>query len=354
MESIPLVSVVTPFYNTQAYLSECIESVLRQTYTNWEYVLVDNCSNDGSGEIARRYEARYPDRIRVVHTDSFLSQIQNYNFALSCISPESKYCKIVQADDFLFPECLRLMTNAAEQDATVGVVGAYSLEGRRVAFDGLPYPSPVVPGPTIGRLFFLDDLYLFGSPTQLLLRSDLVRNHKPFYDESHAPFEDAAVVFQLLTQCNFGFVHQVLTFTRRDNPSLMGVLATLDYWEAFKLLMLHAFGCDYLEQAEFEAQLQKKEQIYANLLVNRAISLRGRDFWNFHLALLRQMGYSLKSQRIWRLVLRGLSHAVFSPESAGNFIAGFQRLGALARRFGRRAFLAGTSATPNPSPKRKT
>jgi len=49
----PLVSVVTPFYNTQAFLPECIESVLRQSYENWEYLLVDNCSTDGSGEIAQ-------------------------------------------------------------------------------------------------------------------------------------------------------------------------------------------------------------------------------------------------------------------------------------------------------------
>ena len=54
MESQPLVSVVTPFYNTADYLGECIESVLRQTYENWGYVLVDNCSTDGLSEIAER------------------------------------------------------------------------------------------------------------------------------------------------------------------------------------------------------------------------------------------------------------------------------------------------------------
>ena len=90
MESIPLVSVVTPFYNTRDFLAECIESVLRQTYSNFEYILVDNCSTDGSSDIAKQYAARFPDKIRLLHTESFLSQVQNYNFALSCISPEQQ------------------------------------------------------------------------------------------------------------------------------------------------------------------------------------------------------------------------------------------------------------------------
>jgi len=100
----PLVSVVTPFYNTREFLAECIESVLRQTYANWEYVLVNNKSTDGSEEVVQPYVERFPDKIRLIHTDSFLTQVQNYNFALAQISPHSKYCKMVQADDWILPE----------------------------------------------------------------------------------------------------------------------------------------------------------------------------------------------------------------------------------------------------------
>ena len=118
MESSPLVSVVTPFYNTREFLAECIESVLRQTYTNWEYILVDNCSTDGSSDIAEQYAARFPETIRLIHTASFLSQVRNYNFALSHISHDSKYCKMVQADDWIFPDCLRSMV---ERDGPGGL-----------------------------------------------------------------------------------------------------------------------------------------------------------------------------------------------------------------------------------------
>ena len=186
MESTPLVSVVTPFYNTREFLAECIESVLHQTYTNWEYILVDNCSTDGSTEIAKRYASQYPNTIRLIHTSSFLSQVENYNFALSRISPDSKYCKMVQADDWIFPECLRSMVELAEAHPKVGIVSAYELEGDHASLGGLPYPSPEVEGREVGRLYFQKNIHLFGTPTSLLMRSDLVRSRDPFYDERHA------------------------------------------------------------------------------------------------------------------------------------------------------------------------
>lgn len=54
----PLVSILTPVYNGEEYLAECIESVLGQTYQNWEYCIVNNCSTDRTLEIANGYAKR--------------------------------------------------------------------------------------------------------------------------------------------------------------------------------------------------------------------------------------------------------------------------------------------------------
>src|SRR5689334_22568773 len=104
----PLVSIVTPMYNEAEHIAECIESVLAQTYQNWEYTIVDNCSTDRSPEIASRYAER-DDRIRLLKNVEFLPAIPNHNAALRQISPASKYCKVVFADDWIFPNCLEQM-----------------------------------------------------------------------------------------------------------------------------------------------------------------------------------------------------------------------------------------------------
>src|SRR5260370_9114410 len=125
--SQPLVSVVTPVYNGAQYLSESIESVLAQTYQNWELIVVNNCSTDDSVEIARRYAAK-DERIRIVENEKFLRVIPNHNHALRCISPESKFVKIVFADDWIFPNCLEEMVSLGVKHPSVGIFGAYVLQ----------------------------------------------------------------------------------------------------------------------------------------------------------------------------------------------------------------------------------
>ncbi len=110
----PIVSVVTPFYNSAEYLAACIESVLGQSYPNFEYVLLDNCSTDRSASIAEKYAAQ-DSRIRLIKADTFRGQVENYNYGLSQIDSRSRYCKLVQADDWLFSRCLEIMVEIADR-----------------------------------------------------------------------------------------------------------------------------------------------------------------------------------------------------------------------------------------------
>ena len=227
-QTLPLVSIVTPAYNEEKYLSKCIESVLAQTYSNWDYTIVNNCSTDRTLAIAQEYAAK-DLRIRVTTNDTFIPAIANLNTAFRRISPASKYCKMVLADDWMFPECLERMVAVMEEHPSVGIVGAYGMQERLVLWTGLPYPSDIVSGREICRQRLLGGPYVFGSPTSVLFRSDLVRSRDPFYNESNVQ-ADSEACFELLKDCDFGFVHQVLTFSRDHRPkSRLGSFAGTQY-----------------------------------------------------------------------------------------------------------------------------
>jgi glycosyltransferase involved in cell wall biosynthesis len=303
----PLVSILTPFYNTEAYLEECIASVLRQTYTNWKYILVNNCSTDKSVEIADRYASKYPDRIRLQHNTEFLSQVQNYNSALRAICCESKYCKVVQADDWLFPDCIQMMVDVAEAHPRVGIIAAYELEGEEVRLDGLPYPSPEVSGRDAGRLYFLRQRYLFGTPTSLLFRSDLVRSRDPFYDERYWPFEDGHTCFDLLKTWNFGFVHQVLTYSRRDNDSTISRVRSFGLELFLHFSMLVAHGRDYLNEEEYRRCLARVQRDYFVYLGKNACAFHHEQgFWEFHRKGMASINHFLH----WRLLAPWIPRAI--------------------------------------------
>src|SRR4051812_42168094 len=92
--AMSVVSIVTPAYNEENYLRECIESVLSQTYQDWNYTIVDNCSDDGTHEIAASY-AKRDARIQVIRNDRTVSAIDNHNIAFRAISKDCKYCKLI-------------------------------------------------------------------------------------------------------------------------------------------------------------------------------------------------------------------------------------------------------------------
>jgi len=293
----PLVSVVTPLYNGEQYLAACIESVLAQTYENWEYVIVNNCSTDRSLEIAQHY-AQQDTRIRIHNNDEFLNQMQNWNHALRQISPESKYCKEVHADDWLFPECIARMAEVAEANPSVGIVGAYRLDEDRVNLDGLPYPSTVISGRDICRLYLIDGLFVFGSPTSLLIRSDIIRNREAFYNETiiHA---DTEVCFDVLQDYDFGFVHQVLTFTRRHNESVTSLTHRFDTRRLASFIIFLRYGPVYLNEEEYEKHLEQVlNEYYRRLLARSVFELKEREFWKYHRNELKRLGFPLSATRL--------------------------------------------------------
>jgi len=287
----PLVSVVTPFYNTAPYLAQCIESVLAQSYSRFEYVLVDNCSTDGATEIAASY-ARADPRIRLIRCTQLLEQIPNYNRALAQISNESKYSKIVEADNHIFPDCLHQLVQAFEQSESIGLVSSYSLKGDMLYGSGYPYPLTVVSGREWAAQHLLGT-HVFGSPTQVMYRSAMVRQQQPFFDESvlHA---DTDKCLKILEHWDFGFVHQVLSFTRTDNDSISSAVRELQDGALDRYLTERRYASIFLKGEETLLRRKAKRRYYRNL-VRTALRTRGAGsaFWSFHKAGLKTLDEKL-------------------------------------------------------------
>ncbi len=311
METKPFISVVTPFYNTHKYLAECIDSVLRQTYQNWEYILVDNCSNDGSSEIAARYASKY-DKVRVVHTGSFLSQVENYNFAVSQISPNSRYCKIVQADDWIYPECLERMIALAESDDSVGIVSSYRLKGGLKLGEGLPSTRSILTGREVCRLHLTTPLFAFGTPTTILYRSEIVRKNSPFYD-GRTFFDDSDLCYRILRSWNFGFVHDVLSFSRVDDDSIRGKVLDFGPDKLERFVELSKFGPIYLQEGEGKEALNRAKSDYYQFLARHVFRETSRAFWKFHQSELTSAGLRLESLLLAKLLCLGLVRLLKDP-----------------------------------------
>lgn len=312
--------MVTPVYNGEKYLAECIESVLAQTYQNWEYIIVNNRSTDRSEEIARHY-AGQDSRIHVQTNEQFLALMPNWNHALRQIPPESKYCKVVHADDWLFPECLARMVEVAEAHPSVGIVSAYRLNENWVDLDGLPYPSTFMPGREICRMSLLKHhLHVFGSPTSLLLRADLIRSRPTFYNESnfHA---DTEACYDLCQQADFGFVHQVLTYTRRHNESMTSLTNRFNTRLANWLLVMKKYGPVYLSQEEYRQRLEEKIQAYHEFLARSIFELREKEFWDYHKKALQELGVPFRKTRLIRpLFFEVTYHLLHFKRTAQNII----------------------------------
>lgn len=299
----PVVSVVTPFHNTAEYLAECIESVLAQSFGEFEYILLDNCSTDDSRAIAERYAAR-DSRIRIASNKQLLPQVPNYNRALTLISPHTRYVKIVQADDAIFPRCLEDMVAFADANPSVALVGSY-FHHRGVEPSDMPHRPQVLSGRNACRKQLLDGVFLFGSPTTLLMRADVVRSRVPFYTEGHL-HEDTEVCFELLRHHDFGFVPQLLSFVRIDPRSTMGCARRFHPALLDRLIRLKRYGRDFLSEQELEEELGTHERRYWRMLADAWLRRREPEFWAYHRRGLATIGEDIDTAALMRATLPNL------------------------------------------------
>ena len=120
MTEMPTVSIVLPSYNGGKYIMESVDSILGQTYTDWELIIVDDCSTDNTLEIARRYEAG-DKRIRVIHNEvnQKLPGALNAGFQYA----KGKYLTWTSDDNRYLADALAVMVERLEASGAAMVCG---------------------------------------------------------------------------------------------------------------------------------------------------------------------------------------------------------------------------------------
>jgi len=311
-KSDPLVSVVTPVFNGEKYLVDCIESILAQTYDNLEYTIVNNCSTDRTLEIAQRY-AKEDRRIKIVNNSKFVDLIQNHNIAFNLISKGSKYCKLVSADDWIYPECISKLVELAEDNPAVGIVGSYCIRAHGVRFPGLPVGASVFSGRQVCRNFLLGSIDVFGLPTTVLYRSTLVRSSDTFFPTSR-PSADIDACLVHLQSCDFGFVHQILAFERIHDEAISTYLWDLNSFFVDRLEFVSDYGHIYLTKSEMNDRLEELSTLYYNFLAECYLKVWEPKFWTYHKQRMAKIGYSFYSVRLGKAVLRKIGDLLLNPK----------------------------------------
>lgn len=193
----PEISVIVPVYNTEKYLRRCVDSILAQTYTDFELLLIDDGSTDGSPAICDEYAALDP-RVRVFHKpNGGVSSARN----LGLDHARGQWITFVDSDDYVFScwldnynleeaKDVDLIQQGAESDKPIWMTNKSS---QKCGFDyfGDPY----------GYLDLLMCFKMVGYPWMKAFRLDIICRNNLCFDENIISREDEVFLFQYLNYC---------------------------------------------------------------------------------------------------------------------------------------------------------
>lgn len=206
-----LVSVIIPAYNAEAYIAEALDSILKQTYQNFEVIIIDDASVDRTLAIAKRYAAK-DKRIRVYENESNKGVGANRTRGIELAKGE--YICWQDADDISLPERLQSQVSYLDTHAEVGVVGGF-----------IEFFDNTTTGP-IRRYVETDDMlrksiFRYNPVAQpaSMFRAECFEKVGA-YDERYKVSEDLEMLFRVGVHYKFANVQQVILKYRQSSTSL--------------------------------------------------------------------------------------------------------------------------------------
>ncbi|QIZ72495.1 glycosyltransferase family 2 protein [Oxynema aestuarii] len=269
---MPTVSVITPLYNKAAYIADTIQSILSQTYSDWEMLVVDNGSTDGSWEKAQQIQ---DSRIRLLHSPKRgPGTARNYGL----INSQGEWIQFLDADDLLEPDHLEQQIKVARQNPKADIIVGYWQEftEQNPAQRFLKNPSGLGKSPQALR----DSAIAFAPwavHAALIRRSALTEEY--FWSEELDSFlsEDTAFWFCLLTKCSVAFSNNRGALYRKQTP-----LCRDDYHNPAKWLegmkAVTSYNVNFLKSRGERPSARQCEMLMRCFLSAARIARSRRDF----------------------------------------------------------------------------
>ena len=288
----PKVMIVTPVYNGAAFLADAIESVLAQTYSNWVYLITDNGSTDDTFAIAERYAGR-DRRIRSFRLPH-LPIVENWNRMLGLVDDDAVYVRELHADDLLMPHCVAELVALMERHPGAGMASSYCLYDAAVSNVGLPLGAELLPGHDVIRSTMLGEYYVFGAPSQVMIRHEAIRELAPEVYDRALRHPDIDLWYRILGRRDFAFLHQVLSCERTHSETQTNTISAQYSTLALEpLCFLRQYGPRYLDEVTYRRAHRRLLNEYRRRLARRLVGGAGLDYWRYHARHLARYGYRL-------------------------------------------------------------
>jgi glycosyltransferase involved in cell wall biosynthesis len=308
-----------PTYNYARYLPEAIESVLSQSFPDFELLIIDDCSRDDTREVAERYAA-VDDRVVFSVNERNLGMVENWNLCLA--GARGEYIKFLFGDDLLaHRDALALMVSRLDSDKGISLVGSprYLVDEDSRVLDRLSHlpGGTVLSGSGLISRCLLDqrNQNLIGEPSVVMFRkSQALRGFNPEYKQ----LVDLEMWFHLLEQGSYAHIDETLSsFRVHGEQQTAKNVHSLAYVDDLSLLFDHYLFKGYIGCGALHKRFLVYNQFYKiwkkagqnkidRELVNRKIGLRYRP-WQFYAMLPLYKMYN-PWQKLRRLALTGSIH----------------------------------------------
>lgn len=192
----PSISIIVPVYNAEKTLNRCVDSILSQTFQDWELLLIDDGSTDRSGEFCDKYASK-DQRIKVFHkTNSGVSSARNIGLDYA----KGEWVVFVDADDFVKEPYLTHLLEHSQKQVDLVISYAEIHDGNDIRKES--YPSKLVDDTNFESMFIENDIHWHTSPWSKLYKRSIIEKHHLRFCEGMHIGEDAVFLYSYMLYSN--------------------------------------------------------------------------------------------------------------------------------------------------------